>query len=337
MSSGAQIESHEEELEGETHSTWMCLQPVFRAAFFLASVAVCAHPILVTFSDWHPALELLNHLCMHALFASSLLLAVAVVTSRRIMRFFLAMATLMLLALTSAWDLVPAQAAPKRDSESNYRVLAWNLLATNEHYSEIEDLVFSQNPDVIVLIEVRPGVIDKLENISKKYPLALHRPSWGGEGIAVLSRIPVTSLEFEDFALPKQPGIVARLPGKDATAIDIVAVHTLSPLPLERVEFRDQQLKALADWSKDRTEPIVACGDFNITPWTQPFKNLLAEGFVDTRAGTGNGPSWPAELGPFGIPIDHVLAKGNCRVLNRRVLPQVRGSDHCPVVFDVVF
>lgn len=337
MSSSAQIEAYVEESLGETHSTWVCLQPLFRALFFLATLAVCAHPILVIFSDWHPALELLNHLCMHALFASTLLLAVAVLTNRRILRLLLAISTLLLLALTSAWELVPVQAEPMSESESAYRVLAWNVLATNENYEEIEQLVSDQKPDIVVLIEVRPGVIEKLEAIAQRYPHSLHRPSWGGEGIAVLSRVPGTTLEFEDFALPKQPGVIARIPGQNNTAIEIVAVHTLSPLPLERVEHRDRQLEELANWSKGRQTPIVACGDFNITPWTKPFKNLLAEGFVDTRAGTGNGPSWPAELGPFGIPIDHVLAKGACRVLNRRVLPQVPGSDHCPVVFDVIF
>ena len=326
-----------EAIERDTHSTWVCLIPLFRAIFFLATVGVCAHPVLVTFSHLHPGLELLNHLCMHTLLASSLLLAIAVITNRRYLRLFLAIATLMLLSLTSAWELVPVQGEPQKDGESRCRILSWNLLATNEHYDEIERLIFQQDPDIIVLIEVRPGVIDKLGTVVANYPITLYRPSWGGEGIAVLSRIPGTALAFEDFELPKQPGIVAQVPGPGEKVLNVVAVHTLSPLPLERVAHRDRQIDALAEWSRYLNSPIVACGDFNITPWTAPFKRLLAAGFVDTRVGNGNGPSWPAELGPLGIPIDHVLRRGECRILNRRVLPAVPGSDHCPLVFDAIF
>jgi len=52
-----------------------------------------------------------------------------------------------------------------------------------------------------------------------------------------------------------------------------------------------------------------------------------------TRAAGGLNPSWPSWTGPFGIPIDNVLAKRGMRA--RTAVGPHMGSDHRPMVTDI--
>lgn len=211
------------------------------------------------------------------------------------------------------------------------------MLATNENFGGLKQLLQDHSPDLLVLIELRPGVIERTGYLLEHYPRYRYRPSWGGEGIGIFAKEGVASYEFEDFGFEKQPALIANVTGKNNQTLKLVGLHTLSPIPLDRVAIRDAQLDELALWSQSTNSPIAVCGDFNISPWTTPFRRLIASGFSDSREGVGNEASWPAELGALGVPIDHVLSKGNCAIANRQVLAQVPGSDHKPVYFEVCF
>ncbi len=247
------------------------------------------------------------------------------------------LATVYFAMLTQPWTLVPIWKSAGASASTAVTVLSWNMLTANKHHAEIQDLVREVNPDILVLIEVRPELIEQLPDITRAYPHAIERPGWGGTGIAVFSRIDCTRLEFNDFGYAQQPAVIATIPGVDGSELKLVALHALSPLPVERSLIRDGQLRAVRDWSAVVDKPQCICGDFNTTPWTRAFQDLIGSGFIDARHGRGNGASWPAPLGWLGIPIDHVLTKGDCRLSDRRVLPTNVGSDHFPIVFKIQF
>jgi endonuclease/exonuclease/phosphatase (EEP) superfamily protein YafD len=54
----------------------------------------------------------------------------------------------------------------------------------------------------------------------------------------------------------------------------------------------------------------------------------------DTRAGFGIQASWPTQIPPLGIPLDHCLVSPELVVLDRRLGPAV-GSDHRPVILEL--
>lgn len=221
-------------------------------------------------------------------------------------------------------------------ARSKLKVLCWNVLVVNNEISEIEAIVAREDPDIIVFIEVRPGFLDAIQSTAANYPIVKNLPYWGGEGIAVLSRLPGTEYELLDLGFERMPTVLARVPGS-TQELQLVALHTLSPIPPFRARIRDNQLASLLKWSTDQTKPICVCGDFNTTPWTRGFQTLIRGGFVDSRVGVGNLPSWPAALGPLGLPIDHAITKGGCTISNRQVLASGPGSDHRPIVFEVSY
>ncbi len=66
------------------------------------------------------------------------------------------------------------------------------------------------------------------------------------------------------------------------------------------------------------------------------FIRLLREGKLrDSRDYRGRFPSWPADAGQLGIPIDHALVNHNLEVLDRQVIEGLDHSDHRPITVTV--
>lgn len=321
----------------ETVSVWRGMLTLLSISATGAGMAICVQAIFVCFSSLHPLLELANHCSMHALAASLVLIPLLYYLNNRGLMVCLGVACAYLILVTKPWTLLPSSSPPVANEQAIH-VLSWNMLSINKSFEEIESMVREVDPDVLVLIEVRPGIIGDLPYITSNYEYSLLRPSWGGEGIAMFSRLQGTEFDFADYDFPRQPAIIATIPAADSDSeLTLVGLHTLSPLPLFRAAIRDRQIRSFNEWSQNQSGPVCVCGDFNITPWTGPFQQLLDSGFIDSRVGTGNCPSWPADLGPLGIPIDHALSKGDCRIIDRQVLKRGPGSDHRPIEFTVVF
>lgn len=316
---------------------WLAGLYLLRKSFRLGSVVLSAFPWICLMSDLHPAIELLNHTSMHVFIAVSIVMPVAFVLREYFAALPLALAFALLSFQVQPLSLILGPPDSEATYDNQVKVICWNMLATNENFDGLQSLLEEHTPDVLVLIELRPGVIERTGYLLDHYPRYRYRPSWGGEGIGIFAKEGVASFDFEQFGFEKQPALIANVNGAGDRTLKLVGMHTLSPLPLDRVATRDLQLAELARWAQSVDEPIAVCGDFNISPWTTPFKNLLRSGFRDSRHGVGNEASWPAELGILGVPIDHVLARGQCEVTNRKVLGQVEGSDHQPVYFEVNF
>jgi endonuclease/exonuclease/phosphatase (EEP) superfamily protein YafD len=218
------------------------------------------------------------------------------------------------------------------------RVLSWNILATNEDMDELESVIRAADPDVLILIEVRPNLLEQIPFIERTYPNSHVITHWGGMGLGIFCKESNITFSEERFAVKVMPSIVARLVSADGSRkVDLVAMHTFSPTPPARALVRDNQIAEFIAWSIDRDVPLCLAGDLNTTPWTSSFLRLVRSGLHDSRRGTGNQASWPAFLGDLGIPIDHVLTRGECSVTGRKVIAGSTSSDHRPVQFDLSF
>jgi len=83
--------------------------------------------------------------------------------------------------------------------------------------------------------------------------------------------------------------------------------------------------------------PVLVAGDFNCTPWSPFFADLVAAtGLSDSARGFGVWPTWNSTLLPLGISIDHVLVSDGLVTRNHRVGGDV-GSDHFPVIVDLAY
>ncbi len=215
-------------------------------------------------------------------------------------------------------------------------LITHNVMADNWHYRELYTWLASQPADVVVLQEVSTGLSAMLRNLRNIYPhqiIVVDDASSDSEinrsleGLAVLSRYPVLEHEVLRPADGVDPALIARLSIVGADDPWLVALHPWDPLTPANLTARDRYLAEIVEATTRLDGPIIIAGDFNATPYTPAFQAILKA--THTTTFTDFPATFPAALGPLGIPIDHVLV-GGIRLANLETLPSI-GSDHLPL------
>lgn len=228
----------------------------------------------------------------------------------------------------------PAEGDPAAPS---LRVMSYNLLSTNESYSEVIDYIEATNPDLVFLHEAsRPWEV-ALESAGLDYEVIRPRSDQLIFGTLVLVRADdptVVSYGFAE-AQPRAVSVVYR-PRGWPEPIEILSTHPLAPTEEGRARLRDAQLAFAADWAASRVGALVVVGDFNATPWSWPFRRFMeSAGLINSQAGFGLQPSFPTQSNfLLRVPIDHLLYSDSLLVLDRRLGPAM-GSDHYPLLVDL--
>ncbi len=185
-------------------------------------------------------------------------------------------------------------------------------------------------------------ISDIPEKIAKKYKLSDKYGDLNKEGRVI-------ALEYKSFF--------------------VVAVYTPNAKPdLSRLEMRYKHWdKAFLEYMQDleKNKPVIFCGDLNVahTPddLTNPkanegehgytkeeregIDNIMEAGFVDTfrmfEKSGGHYTWWSnwsnARARNVGWRIDYffVSSKLKSKVKDAKILPEVLGSDHCPVLIEI--
>jgi endonuclease/exonuclease/phosphatase (EEP) superfamily protein YafD len=221
-------------------------------------------------------------------------------------------------------------------NQPSLRALLANVNAENRDSERLQRLIATSDPDIILLLEATPWLLDRLRNLGQRYPHGMSEPRDDPFGIALFSRYPLTQsriVHLGDAASP--PAIVATMAATARTRpFTLIGVHPWPPVSAGLAEGRNEQLRALASQVRQSSLPLLVLGDLNISPWSPWFARLLADsGLRDSRGGHGLQPSWPAGWWPLWIPIDHALFSEGIQIQHREIGPAI-GSDHYPVIVD---
>jgi endonuclease/exonuclease/phosphatase family metal-dependent hydrolase len=205
----------------------------------------------------------------------------------------------------------------------------------------IASVIADANPDLVGLQEVdngraRSGSIDQAHALGEQLGMTAHFAKClerGCEqyGIAMLSKLPVH--ETRQVILPADPKQNAPEPRSAQIArvswgdIEIAFVNThLSVSGRERAA----QVTALLEHLD--VDELIVVGDFNLTPWSRPYRSLATK----LRSAAGAARTWPARL-PF-VPLDHILVRGPLQVVQAGAWKQGAArlaSDHLPLVAEL--
>lgn len=215
----------------------------------------------------------------------------------------------------------------KSANATTVKVMTFNLLSSNREFEKVFDHINSESPDVLAVLEVGPEWGTRLEKLTTDYTSSKILARGDNFGIALLSRLPVKQFEvlfLDEFNIPAIRATI-ETPNGD---IDFVAIHPLPPLQSKSFENRNKSL-LLAAMMINQSTPRMMVGDFNMTPWSPHFKNVLDAGNLkDISVGYGIQPTW--NIGPTmmgGLKIDHILTNPEIQVDLVRVGPSL-GSDH---------
>ena len=210
----------------------------------------------------------------------------------------------------------------------------WNSSSTRKGYSGTA--IFSKVKPISVMLDIPKEIAKKFKLVSDKYGDA------NAEGRVITA-------EFSNFFV--------------VTVYTPNAKDDLSRIPLRHKVWD----KAFLAYMKEleNVKPVIFCGDLNVahTPddlarpkenegkkgftkeEREGFQNFIDAGFVDTfrlfTKGNGNYTWWSHFAGArernVGWRIDYFLvsAKLKSKVKDSKILPEVLGSDHCPIFIEL--
>lgn len=255
-------------------------------------------------------------------------------------RFRRAGLAVLLVAVVNLIPVLPLYVGSPGESDPgspSIRVMSFNLLSQNERFAELIDYIRTVDPDLIFLYEAsRPWEV-AVETADLGYEVIRPRADNLIFGTLVLVRgedIEAVSYGFAE-AQPRAVELRYRPTGWQS-GLEVMSTHPLAPTGKERANLRDAQLDFAADWAVGREGPLFIVGDFNATPWSWPFRNLLDKaGLRNSQLGFGLQPSFPATSNVLlRVPIDHLVHSEDLIIRDRRLGPAL-GSDHFPLVVDI--
>ena len=299
--------------------------------FLLFSLLLLCLLSFIRYSDnidyW--IIDILSHFSVQYAFLSLLLFSICI--WKRIKLQAMLAGFLFVFNISSIVDLSNSIQAAQQ-TERAFKVYSANINRFNKDFSKLNYELQETDPDIVLLLEVTPGHFSQLHSIMQTFPHHIERLSMGtyGFGIVLLSKFPV--LEHRVIKLSEIGNAIleATLEVNQQTVV-FYGVHFQSPVFIQKFVERKKQFLWLAHQINQKTEPVIVAGDFNSTPFSPLFQQLLKiSDLKDSRKGFGWQPSWPAFLPFFWLPIDHILVSPEIQVHNRTTGSFI-GSDHYPV------
>ena len=276
--------------------------------------------------------EIFCHLRVQIAFALMICFFVSIIRKQAVQT----VVALVFFIVNAAWIVpyfVPQLTKPV---SKTVKVMSANVLTSNTEYSTFIQTVGEHNPDIVVVLEVNEKWKQEIAGqLSDDYPHQNIIAKDHNFGIGVLSKLP-----FENIASIISPAtelisLDVRFVGPTGRPLRLIATHPFPPLSQYCFETRSQQLIELATLLDPAEDNIVA-GDFNLTPWSPVFSEVLTAGDLkDASVGFGIAATWhafPTFIG--GIQIDHILISRSLTSINHTV-SQAYGSDHRAVIVEI--
>lgn len=248
------------------------------------------------------------------------------------------------------------------------KILSWNVNGIRSILKKgFLDFVRNQGPDLLCLQEVRA------DRAAVDFKLPGYRDYWnsaesraGYSGTAVWSRL-VPLEVFYGMGAEKHDR-EGRILGLEFKSFYLVNVYTPnSKRDLSRLPYREEWDRDFLEFLKklEQRKPVVFCGDLNVAhkeiDLANPesnrgnhgftdeeragFDRLLESGFLDTFrefSDEGGHYTWWSQMNGcrsrnVGWRIDYVCLSKSLRpyLHDAFILPEVMGSDHCPVGIDL--
>jgi endonuclease/exonuclease/phosphatase (EEP) superfamily protein YafD len=232
--------------------------------------------------------------------------------------------------------LAPSEPAPQLPGGEILSVGFHNVQVGRTDAEAVVEQLRSGREDLVVLTATTAGSIIALDDADLGLSPIMGPHLVSGLEIAVLARHPerFEVAEVEPTADPRGAFVTVSTT-IDGRRVRVVATHPVSPLTPARAARRDALLDRLGEYIVSADDPVLLVGDLNATPWSAHLQALQREAdLVDSQRTHGLQASWPALVGPFGLPIDHALHTAELTVVTRELGPSL-GSWHRSLRVDV--
>lgn len=213
------------------------------------------------------------------------------------------------------------------------RVMSVNILTRNNRYADVMEEIVATDPDLLLVMEVDRLWMRELAQLSQRYPHRVGIVTAHNFGMVLFSKTPFASKQIYEWGRFRIPYINATIRQTNGQVIRVYGVHAVPPVRKERLRDNQQQRKVLMTEASQFEGPVIMLGDWNDTPWSRSYKQILSgTGFKNAASGSIPLPTWrPFFFG--GLMIDHIFVKG-FQIRNWHVGGDI-GSDHRAVIAEV--
>lgn len=204
------------------------------------------------------------------------------------------------------------------------KIINYNVLSTSPHQEVIDAWIREQQPDVIALVEGNYRWADTVAGLKDILPYSLLLDNTGNVGIILLSKYPLQNQQYRQMTEPffwPMMSVDIDLP---VGLTRFIIAHSPTPVSSENLRMGRIQLRGFGELAGASELPVVLMGDFNTTPWTKPYIDVMREHQLYGNKLTA---SWPSGMYAFGIPIDQIVA-GKGAVVSNITTGPTHYSDH---------
>ncbi|MBK9108950.1 MAG: endonuclease/exonuclease/phosphatase family protein [Saprospiraceae bacterium] len=169
-----------------------------------------------------------------------------------------------------------------------------NPTLSNDDKIKMLQFVFKKAPDVIILQEFTPDMLEWVKAYQQEYPYQYLLPRIDPLGKAILSKFNLSSPN--EFELMDNPVLNLYITSSQNDSFQIIVCNHLPPITLMAYRKLNQFLTALSNTLSNAHQNLILVADFNIVPWSRElriFRNnsgLVASrrDNADTGPETGN-------------------------------------------------
>ncbi|MBM7070084.1 endonuclease/exonuclease/phosphatase family protein [Actibacterium sp. 188UL27-1] len=227
-------------------------------------------------------------------------------------------------------DIAPA---PSPDEEMT--LLSVNVLMENERHDDLIVILQRENPDVLLLMETDEAWNTALSNVLSRYPTVEAHIADDHYGLIFATRLQTARVEMLWPAGDDTPAIRAVLTSPSGVDFNFIGLHPRPPVPGNKTEVRDKQIKDAALMTQSSERPTVVMGDFNDVAWSWTTKRFKDYGdLLEPRVGRGMISSFHADYPVMRLPIDQIFMTKDVGLVSFRRLENF-GSDHFPMATTV--
>lgn len=219
---------------------------------------------------------------------------------------------------------------------SKLKLFHSNVLSSNTLHTKLIDQINQENLDIILLQEVDNSWVNSLSVIKSTYSHVIERPRSDNFGIALYSNMPILDYQIHAITHFELPTIEAKIKTGNSFFY-LIGTHPPPPVNKQYYDNRNTQISFIAQTARKIKGAKIVLGDFNTTIWSDDYTAFESEtGLFNASKGFGIIPTWPTNLIPFMIPIDHCLVSNHFNVKTIKS-GQPIGSDHLPLVIELEF
>ncbi|WP_162056236.1 endonuclease/exonuclease/phosphatase family protein [Pontibacter pamirensis] len=218
-------------------------------------------------------------------------------------------------------------------------LLVANVWMKNDQAKAFLDIVYEQNPDIVLAMETNKWWTEHLAPLQDNYPYTVLYPLDNTYGMALYSKLPLADTQIKFLSHEEVPSIHTKVRLPDNSFFMLHAVHPVPPKPSEHPDNVGKEEVALLKVGETVAQsqlPTVVAGDFNDVAWSRTSRLFGTDSELgDVRIGRGLYNSFDATSRVLRWPLDHVYVSREFGVLELERLGKF-GSDHFPIFVKLV-